>query len=139
MTRFGVNSVLNAAGRGIHPMINSVLRAATSLVVVTFWLAMPVMAQDATTTGSVAPPVADSRVYPAQPWEFGLNDVNFVQAVAQVVGMALELCRINKGYKDSIDILKTMRDPKTLKFKRRTPFEGVPQSFSTKEMAHAST
>lgn len=75
------------------------------------------------------------RVYTAQPWEFGLNDVNFVQAVAQVVGMALELCRINKGYKESIDILKTMRDPRTLKFKRRTPYEGVPKSFSNEEMA----
>ncbi len=78
------------------------------------------------------------RVYTAAPWEFGLNDVNFVQAVAQIVGMALEMCRINKGYKESIDILKGMRDPKTIKFKRRTPFEGVPQSFSRKEMEHAS-
>jgi GAF domain-containing protein len=74
------------------------------------------------------------RIYTAEPWEFTLNDVNFVQAVAQVVGMALELCRINKGLKDSIDILKTMRDPKSIKSRRRTPFEGVPQSFSDKEM-----
>jgi starch synthase len=36
---------------------------------------------------------------------------------------------VNKGLKDSIDILKTMRDPKTLKDKRRTPYEGVPKSF----------
>jgi GAF domain-containing protein len=54
------------------------------------------------------------RVYTAEPWEFTLNDVNFVQAVAQVVGMALEMCRVNKGLKDSIEILKTMRDPRTL-------------------------
>ena len=74
------------------------------------------------------------RVYTADPWEFTLNDVNFVQAVAQVVGMALEMCRINKGLKDSIGILKTMRDPKTLKYKRRTPYEGVPKSFTKKEM-----
>jgi GAF domain-containing protein len=74
------------------------------------------------------------RIYTAEPWEFTLSDVNFVQAVAQVVGMALELCRINKGLKDSIDILKTMRDPKSIKSRRRTPFEGVPQSFSDKEM-----
>ena len=78
------------------------------------------------------------RVYTAEPWEFGLNDVNFVQAVAQVVGMALELCRINKGYKESLDILKGMRDPRTLKFKRRTPFEGVPKSFSNEDMAKVS-
>jgi hypothetical protein len=50
----------------------------------------------------------------------------------------LELCRINKGLKDSIDILKTMRDPKTLKSKRRTPYESVPKSFSDKEMSQAS-
>jgi wyosine [tRNA(Phe)-imidazoG37] synthetase (radical SAM superfamily) len=75
------------------------------------------------------------RVYTTEPWEFTLDDVNFVQAVAQVVGMALEMCRINKGLKDSIDILKTMRDPKSLKFKRRTPYEGVPKSFSNEEIA----
>ena len=69
------------------------------------------------------------RVYTADPWEFKLNDVSFIQAVAQMVGMAIELCRINKGLKNSIDILKTMRDPKTLKDKRRTPYEGVPKSF----------
>lgn len=69
------------------------------------------------------------RIYTAQPWEFTLNDVNFVQAVAQIVGMAMELCRVNKGLKESIDILKTMRDPKTISSKKRTPFEGVPKSF----------
>ena len=58
------------------------------------------------------------RVYTAEHWEFTLTDVNFVQAVAQVVGMALEMCRVNKGLRDSIDILKTMRDPKTLKYKK---------------------
>ena len=78
------------------------------------------------------------RVYTSDPWEFTLGDVNFVQAVAQVVGMALEMCRINKGLKDSIEILKMMRDPKTLKYKRRTPYEGVPKSFSSKEMNQIS-
>ena len=71
------------------------------------------------------------RVYTAEPWEFTLNDVNFVQAVAQIVGMALEMCRVNKGLKDSIDILKSMRDPRTIKYSRRTPYEGVPKSFAS--------
>ena len=79
------------------------------------------------------------RVYTADHWEFTLNDVNFVQAVAQVVGMAMEMCRINKGLKDSIDILKTMRDPKMLKSSKRTPYEGVPKSFSKKELAEESS
>ena len=79
------------------------------------------------------------RVYTTDPWEFTLNDVNFVQAVAQVVGMSLEMCRVNKGLKDSIDILKTMRDPRTLKSTRRTPYEGVPKSFDKKEMPQTSS
>ena len=79
------------------------------------------------------------RVYTSMPWEFTLNDVNFVQAVAQVVGMALEMCRANKGLKDSIDILKTVRDPKTLKSKKRTPYESVPKSFTREEKVQTST
>jgi hypothetical protein len=55
------------------------------------------------------------RVYTAEPWEFTMVDVNFVQAVAQITGMAIDLCRLNKGYKSSIEVLKTMRDPKYLK------------------------
>ena len=78
------------------------------------------------------------RVYTAEPWEFTLDDVNFVQAVAQIVGMALEMCRVNKGLKDSIDILKTMRDPKTLKTTRRTPYESVPKSFAGAEIPQPS-
>ncbi len=82
--------------------------------------------------------IGSMRVYTADPWEFTLNDVNFVQAVAQVVGMGLEMCRVNKGLKDSIDILKTMRDPKSIKSSRRTPYEGVPKSFSGDEIPRTS-
>jgi signal transduction protein with GAF and PtsI domain len=57
------------------------------------------------------------RVYTSESWEFTLEDVNFVQAVAQIAGMAIDLCRLNKGYKSSIEILKTMRDPNLLKTK----------------------
>jgi hypothetical protein len=32
-----------------------------------------------------------------------------------------------------------MQDPKTLKDKRRTPYEGVPRSFTTDEMAEATS
>jgi GAF domain-containing protein len=71
------------------------------------------------------------RVYTAEPWEATLNDVNFVQAVAQVVGMGLEMCRANQGLKENIDILEMMQDPRELKDHRRTLYEGVPQSFRT--------
>ena len=82
--------------------------------------------------------IGSLRIYTREPWEFTLNDVHFTEAVAQVFGMALELCRVNKGLKDSIDILKTMRDPRTVKSMKRTPYEGVPKSFSHKEMFQAS-
>ncbi len=61
--------------------------------------------------------IGSLRVYTSEPWEFTLEDVNFVQAVAQIAGMAIDLCRLNKGYKSSIQVLKTMRDPKFLKTK----------------------
>lgn len=68
------------------------------------------------------------RVYTAEPWEFTLDDVNFVQAMAYMTGMAIDMARYYKGLKESIEILKTMRDPKSVKSKRRTPYEGVPVS-----------
>jgi len=68
------------------------------------------------------------RVYTAEPWEFTLDHVNFVQAMAYMTGMAIDMARHYKGFKDSIEVLKTLRDPKTLKYKRRTPHEGVPVS-----------
>ena len=73
------------------------------------------------------------RIYTAQPWEFTLEDVNFVQAVAQMAGMAIEMSRLYGGLKDSIEILKVRRDPKSLKFKKRTPYEGVPVSVFPEE------
>ena len=79
------------------------------------------------------------RVYTTEPWEFTLNDVNFVQAMAQVVGMVIELCRVNAGLKDSIDILKTMRDPRTVGRSRRTPFEGVPKSVPKETITETSS
>ena len=70
------------------------------------------------------------RVYTAEHWEFTLRDVNLVKAIAQLSGMALEICRLHKGYKTSIEILKSMRDPKEIKSKSWTPYEGVPVSVS---------
>jgi len=68
------------------------------------------------------------RVYTADPWEATMDDINLVQAVAQIAGMAIDMARLTKGYKSSIEILKSMRHPKTLPSKRRTPYEGVPVS-----------
>ncbi|MEE8541761.1 MAG: GAF domain-containing protein [Desulfobacterales bacterium] len=50
------------------------------------------------------------RVYTAQPWEFTLDDVNFVQALAQMAGMMVDMCRLYQGQKEYIEVLTTMRE-----------------------------
>ena len=47
------------------------------------------------------------RVYTAEPWDFTLRDVNLLQIMAQITGMAIEISRLYKGYKTSIEILKS--------------------------------
>ena len=74
------------------------------------------------------------RIYTSEQWEFTLEDVNFVQAMAQILGMAMEMARQYKGLKDSIEILKTMRDPTTLQYRKRTPHESVPVSVPASEI-----
>ena len=76
-------------------------------------------------------PLGALRVYSAEPWEVSLEEVNLVQAIAQIAGMALEMARLYKGLKDSIELLKARRDPKTLKNRKWTPYEGVPTSAGT--------
>ncbi len=68
------------------------------------------------------------RVYTDTPWEFTLEDVNFVQAMGNITGLAIDMARHYKGLKQSIEVLKTLRDPKLIKSKRRTPYESVPKS-----------
>jgi GAF domain-containing protein len=72
--------------------------------------------------------VGAMRVYTSEPWEFTLEDVNFVQSLAQVAGMAINMARYTKGLKSSIDVLKTMREVQTHRSTKRTPYEGVPIS-----------
>ena len=47
------------------------------------------------------------RVYTAEPWEFTLDDVNFVQALAQIAGVLIEMSRLHKGQSEYIDVLAT--------------------------------
>ena len=75
------------------------------------------------------------RVYTSEPWEFTLEDVNFVQALAQIAGMAINMAKHTKGLKSSIDILKTMREVQTHRSARRTPYEGVPISVPSGDIA----
>jgi len=57
------------------------------------------------------------RVYTSETWEFTLEDVNFVQALAQIAGMAIEMTRLYQGQKEAIDILKRMREAQKTKTK----------------------
>ncbi len=68
------------------------------------------------------------RVYTSEPWEFSFNDITLVQSVALTCGMAMDMCRMYKGYKTSIEILKNMRGENTYKSHKWTPHEGVPTS-----------
>ncbi len=83
-------------------------------------LAVPIMAR--------GNPIGAVRIYTAEKWEFTIEDVNLVQAVAQIAGMAIEMSRLYKGLKSSIEILKSRQDHRALGEKRWTPHEGVPVS-----------
>ena len=61
------------------------------------------------------------RVYTAEPWEFTLEDVNFVQALAQIAGGAINLARYVKGLKSSIEVLKTMKEFQTPAIDEKIP------------------
>ena len=74
------------------------------------------------------------RVYTSEPWEFTLEDVNYIQALAQIAGGAINMAKYTKGLKSSIDVLKTMREVQAQISTRRTPYEGVPISVSSSEL-----
>ena len=48
------------------------------------------------------------RVYTADKWEFTLEDVNFVQALAQIAGILIKMTRLYQGQNDHIEALTTM-------------------------------
>jgi len=70
------------------------------------------------------------RVYTSEPWEFSIQDITLIQAVAQICGMAMDMCRMYKGYKTSIETLKNLRGKEYYKSRGWTPYEGVPKSVS---------
>ncbi|MCP4690492.1 MAG: GAF domain-containing protein [Desulfobacterales bacterium] len=64
-------------------------------------LSVPIMS-----AGSI---IGAMRVYTAEKWEFTLEDLNFVQALAYLSGMAIAMARYSKGLKSSIEVLKAMK------------------------------
>jgi signal transduction protein with GAF and PtsI domain len=68
------------------------------------------------------------RIYTKSPWEFSYHDITMTQAVALICGMAMDMCRMYKGYKTSIEVLKNMRSDDSFASHKWTPYEGVPKS-----------
>lgn len=50
------------------------------------------------------------RVYTSEEWEFTLEDVNFVQALAQIAGTLIDMSRLYQGQKEYIEVLTTMQE-----------------------------
>ena len=50
------------------------------------------------------------RVYTSEHWEFTLEDVNFVQALAEISGTVIDLTRLIQGQNEYIDILESLKE-----------------------------
>ena len=58
--------------------------------------------------------IGSMRVYSAEQWEFTLEDVNFVQAVAQIAGVLIDMCRLYQGQKEFNEVLMEMREARAM-------------------------
>ncbi|MDA3916148.1 MAG: GAF domain-containing protein [Deltaproteobacteria bacterium] len=46
------------------------------------------------------------RIYTEQPWEFSLNDISMLQAIALICGMAMEMSWMLKDHQDDLETCK---------------------------------
>jgi len=58
--------------------------------------------------------IGSMRVYSGEPWEFTLEDVNFVQALAQIAGILIDMCRLYQGQKEFNALLMEMREARAM-------------------------
>lgn len=56
-------------------------------------------------------PLGVLRIYTAEPWEFTLEDITFMQSVALMLALVLDNIRVSGAYKTSIEVLKELRPP----------------------------
>ena len=54
------------------------------------------------------------RVYTSEQWEFTLEDVNFVQALAEIAGIVIDLTRLIQGQNEYIDILESLKEAREM-------------------------
>ena len=50
------------------------------------------------------------RVYSSERWVVTLEDVNFVQALAEIAGIVTDLTRLIQGQNEYIDILESLKE-----------------------------
>ncbi|MCB2194056.1 MAG: GAF domain-containing protein [Deltaproteobacteria bacterium] len=56
-------------------------------------------------------PLGVLRIYTSEPWEFTMEDITFMQAVALLLALVLDNIRVSGAYKTSIEALKELRPP----------------------------
>ena len=71
----------------------------------------PILAVPIYSRGNI---IGSMRVYSEEQWEFTLEDVNFVQAVAQIAGVLIDMCRLYQGQKEFNDVLMEMREARAM-------------------------
>lgn len=49
------------------------------------------------------------RLYSAEPWEVTIQEMTFLQAIAEIIALVLDNLRVSHAYKTSIELLKVMR------------------------------
>ena len=54
------------------------------------------------------------RVYTAEHWEFTLDDVNFVQALAEIAGIVIDLTPMIEGQNAYIDNLESLKEAREM-------------------------
>lgn len=58
------------------------------------------------------------RLYTAEPWEFTMEDITFVAAIAEMIALVLDNIRTTNAYKTSIEVLKNLRPTISRPYKR---------------------
>jgi len=58
--------------------------------------------------------IGSMRVYSAEPWEFTLEDVNFVQSLAQIAGVLIDMCRLYQGQKEFNAVLMEIHEARAM-------------------------
>ncbi|MCA1988003.1 MAG: GAF domain-containing protein [Desulfarculus sp.] len=67
-------------------------------------------------------PLGVLRLYSAEPWEVSNPELTFLQAIAEIIALALDNIRVSNAYKNSIEVLKVLR-PVMVPRAKRTLYE----------------